>query len=137
MVEKYPCFKVHGTETIPAAVSNAHDTAEMKRKRADNWEYEHRKRFTIVLDKMYIEKLKNGSIPSATPGGPIENEDLIVDQFPRGICGESSDERVLTHCGKKTYHASFCEKCYENTNVVCAICGSKPDRTNCKIIQLN
>lgn len=136
VIGKYPCFKLHGTEICHAEKNGVYDTDEMKRRRADNWEYEPRKIYIMKLDKDYVENLKKGITQSVTPGGPTENEDLIVYQFPCGICGESSDERVLARCGKKTYHASFCEKCYENANVVCAICNSKPDRTKCKIIRL-
>ncbi len=134
VIKKYPCFRICWTEELSAQKDNTHDSNEMRRERADNWGYENRTMYKIVMDKDYIENL--GKAGSLTPGGPVENEEIIVDQFPCGICGESSDERVLTYCGKKTYHASFCVKCYENTNVVCAICNSKPDRTKCKIIRL-
>lgn len=146
MLDKFPFFDDTTSQRgIKAESSYGLSLASMA-EGSKRWRFDKLTVTTIKLSAKYIDNLRNkiyaehqhsdpqqADQQAETPG----EDNVIIDQFPCGLCEESSDERIMMHCSKGKYHATICVKCYENEKVACTICGTVPNRLKCKVIRVH
>lgn len=130
VLKELPCFVKQNVMGVSKGMGNG------------DWNDVSYTRMTIAVSEKYIEMMKNDVNKMKQPAVSNEkeqtpgNDDVIIDNYPCGICENSSNERILTHCSKGNYHASFCVKCFEDEKAACVICNTIPDRMKCKVIKL-
>lgn len=151
MLDKFPFFDNTTSQRKIKAESSAGLRDDAISERSKRWRFDNLTVTTIKLSAKYIDNLRNKIYADLQNADPQQADQLadqkhvdtpgednvIIDQFPCGLCEESSDERIMMHCSKGKYHATICVKCYENEKVACTICGTVPNRLKCKVIRVH